>query len=187
MLAFLGKEMNIPKSGGKHWKYDITQGSILCPFLHMLFHFCCVIIIAIFNYNDSPWKKKKFRNWRVVCLWVYHSPPVISFIMPNRRISDDLKEASLRMKARAYGLAEICTITGFSAATFYWAQKRKLLTGSVDEPANSLTAYFRNSRDLSRSLERAGAITRIRDILPTTHDLFQLIPTPSDPFRPISR
>lgn len=51
--------------------------------------------------------------------------------MPNRRISDDLKEASLRMKARAYGLAEICTITGFSAATFYRAQKRKLLTGSV--------------------------------------------------------
>jgi hypothetical protein len=58
---------------------------------------------------------------------------------------------------------------------------------AVDEPANSLTAYFRNSRDLSCSLECAGAITRIRDILPTTHDLFQLIPTPSDPFRPISR
>ena len=51
-----------------------------------------------------------------------------------------------------------------------------------DEPANSLTAYFRNSHDLSRSLECAGAITRIRDILPMTHDLFQLIPTPSDPF-----
>ena len=57
----------------------------------------------------------------------------------------------------------------------------------VDEPANSLTAYFRNSCDLSRSLECTGAITRIRDILPTTHDLFQLILTPSDPFRPISR
>ena len=57
----------------------------------------------------------------------------------------------------------------------------------VDEPANSLTVYFRNSCDLSRSLERAGVITRIRDILPTTHDLFQLIPTLSDPFRLISR
>jgi hypothetical protein len=56
-----------------------------------------------------------------------------------------------------------------------------------DEPANSLTAYFRNSRDLSCSLGRAGAITRIHDILPTTHDLFQLIPTPSDPFQLISR
>jgi len=43
--------------------------------------------------------------------------------MPNRQISDDLKEASLHMKAQAYGLAETCTITGFSAATFYPSSK----------------------------------------------------------------
>ena len=62
-----------------------------------------------------------------------------------------------------------------------------LVCTPADEPANSLTAYFRNSHDLLHSLERAGAIMRIRDILPTTHDLFQLIPMPSDPFRPISQ
>ena len=51
---------------------------------------------------------------------------------------------------------------------------------SADKPANSLPAYFRNSRDLSRSLGRTGAITRIRDILPMTHDLFRRCPILSD-------
>ena len=51
--------------------------------------------------------------------------------MGNRRISDDLKEASLRMKARAYPTKEILAITAISRSTFQQVQQRKRLTGSV--------------------------------------------------------
>lgn len=51
--------------------------------------------------------------------------------MPNCRISDDLKEAALRMKGNGYNLVEIRNITQFSASTFYQSQRCKQLTGSV--------------------------------------------------------
>ena len=52
--------------------------------------------------------------------------------MGNRRISDDLKEATLRMKTRGRDTTkEILAIAGFSRNTLYRARKRKHLTGSV--------------------------------------------------------
>ena len=51
--------------------------------------------------------------------------------MGNRKISDDLKEASLRMKARLYSDEEVLAIVGFSRSTLKRAARRKALTGSV--------------------------------------------------------
>ncbi|KAJ6522822.1 hypothetical protein DFH09DRAFT_938164 [Mycena vulgaris] len=52
--------------------------------------------------------------------------------MGNHRISDDLKEAMLRMKTRGRDTTkEILAIAGFSRNTLYRARKRKHLTGSV--------------------------------------------------------
>jgi hypothetical protein len=49
-----------------------------------------------------------------------------------RKISDDLKEAALRLKARGHDTNyEISQITGFSTRTLYRACRHKLLTGSV--------------------------------------------------------
>ena len=51
--------------------------------------------------------------------------------MGNRQISDDLKEASLHMKARGYPTAEVLTITQFSRSTLQQAKKHKHFMGSV--------------------------------------------------------
>lgn len=51
--------------------------------------------------------------------------------MGNRRISDDLKEAALRLKAHGDSDSEITRITGFSQRTLYRIQLRKQQTGSV--------------------------------------------------------
>ena len=51
--------------------------------------------------------------------------------MPNRKISDDLKEVSLRMKRKAYPINEILDLCKISESTFYHTQARKRLTGSV--------------------------------------------------------
>lgn len=52
--------------------------------------------------------------------------------MGNRKISDDLKEAALRLKARGIDSdAEIARITNISVSTLYRAQRRQRLTGSV--------------------------------------------------------
>jgi transposase len=49
--------------------------------------------------------------------------------MGNHKISDDLKEASLRMKL--YPDEEVLAIVGFSRSTLKRAAHRKALTGSV--------------------------------------------------------
>jgi len=52
--------------------------------------------------------------------------------MVYRKISNDLKEAALRLKARGRDSNyEILLITGFSTRTLYRARQRKLLTGSA--------------------------------------------------------
>jgi len=51
--------------------------------------------------------------------------------MGNRRISNDLKEAALRMKAHAYSDEETLEIAQFSLSTLKRAARRKRLTGSV--------------------------------------------------------
>jgi len=51
--------------------------------------------------------------------------------MGNRRTSDDLKEAALRMKAREYRDEEILEISQFSLSTLKRAARQKRLTGSV--------------------------------------------------------
>ena len=51
--------------------------------------------------------------------------------MGNRKISNDLKEASLRMKARLYPDEEVLAVVGFSRSTLKRAAHRKALTGSV--------------------------------------------------------
>jgi len=51
--------------------------------------------------------------------------------MGNCHISDDLKEASLHMKARAYLTKEILAITAISRSTFQQVQQRKRLTSSI--------------------------------------------------------
>jgi len=52
--------------------------------------------------------------------------------MVYRKISNDLKEAALRLKARGRDSNyEISLITGFSTRTLYRARRRKLLTGSA--------------------------------------------------------
>jgi transposase len=58
--------------------------------------------------------------------------------MVYRKISNDLKEAALRLKARGRDTNyEISQITGFSTRTLYRARRRKLLTGSV-APAHAI-------------------------------------------------
>jgi transposase len=58
--------------------------------------------------------------------------------MVYRKISNDLKEAALRLKARGRDTAqEISQITGFCTRTLYRARQRKLLTGSV-APAQAI-------------------------------------------------
>ncbi|KAF9030615.1 hypothetical protein BJ165DRAFT_1358753 [Panaeolus papilionaceus] len=52
--------------------------------------------------------------------------------MVYRKISADLKEAALRLKARGHDTdEEICFITGFSTCTLYRACQQKALTGSA--------------------------------------------------------
>jgi len=52
--------------------------------------------------------------------------------MVYRHISDDLKEAAIRLKNRGYDTNhEIRQITGFSTKTLNWAIQRKQATGSV--------------------------------------------------------
>lgn len=51
--------------------------------------------------------------------------------MGNRRISNDLKDAALRMVNKGYATTEILSITQFSKSTFYRTQCRKRATGSV--------------------------------------------------------
>jgi hypothetical protein len=51
--------------------------------------------------------------------------------MGNQRISDDLKEAALRMKAHEYCDEEILEISRFSLSTLKRAARRKRLMGSV--------------------------------------------------------
>ncbi len=70
--------------------------------------------------------------------------------MGNRRISDDLKEAALRLKARGDSDSEITRITGFSRRTLYRIQLRKRQTGSV-------TKALAIGRGRRRSLAQADA------------------------------
>ncbi|KAJ7075383.1 hypothetical protein B0H15DRAFT_791910 [Mycena belliarum] len=52
--------------------------------------------------------------------------------MPNRRISDDLKEAALRLEDRGRDTTkQILKIVQFSKSTLVRARRRKLLTGRV--------------------------------------------------------
>lgn len=51
--------------------------------------------------------------------------------MGNRRISDDLKDAALRMANKGYATKEILSITQISKSTIYRTQRRKRATGSV--------------------------------------------------------
>ncbi|KAJ6484225.1 hypothetical protein C8R45DRAFT_755662, partial [Mycena sanguinolenta] len=52
--------------------------------------------------------------------------------MPNRRISNDLKDAALRLRARGRDTTpEILDIVGFSRSTLYRTSRRKRPTGSV--------------------------------------------------------
>ncbi|KAG1854287.1 hypothetical protein F4604DRAFT_1932895 [Suillus subluteus] len=51
--------------------------------------------------------------------------------MGNRRISDDLKDAALRMANKGYATTEILSITQISTSTIYRTQCRKRATGSV--------------------------------------------------------
>ena len=52
--------------------------------------------------------------------------------MAFKKISDDLKEAALRLRLRGRDTDdEICDITGFSKKTLRRAQAQKNLTGSV--------------------------------------------------------
>lgn len=52
--------------------------------------------------------------------------------MVYRKISNDLKEAALRLKARGRDTVyDIVAITGFSIRTFYRVRQQKLRTGSV--------------------------------------------------------
>jgi transposase len=52
--------------------------------------------------------------------------------MGYRKISNDFKDAALRLKARGWDTNyEISQITGFSTRTLYCAHQHKLLTGSV--------------------------------------------------------
>jgi len=52
--------------------------------------------------------------------------------MVYRKISDDLKEAALRLMARGRDTVyDIAAVTGFSVRTLYHARHRKLHTGSV--------------------------------------------------------
>lgn len=52
--------------------------------------------------------------------------------MVNRKISDDLKEAALRLQQRGRDTTEeILSIVGFSKSTLYRTERRKNLTGSV--------------------------------------------------------
>jgi hypothetical protein len=51
--------------------------------------------------------------------------------MGNQRISDDLKEAVLHMKAREYRDEEILEISQFSLSTLKRAARQKCLMGRV--------------------------------------------------------
>ncbi|KAG1846152.1 hypothetical protein C8R48DRAFT_569848, partial [Suillus tomentosus] len=51
--------------------------------------------------------------------------------MGNRRISDDLKDAALRMVNKGYATPEILSITQISKSTIYRTQRRKRATGGV--------------------------------------------------------
>ncbi|KAI0038083.1 hypothetical protein FA95DRAFT_1469156, partial [Auriscalpium vulgare] len=51
--------------------------------------------------------------------------------MGNRRISDDLKDAALRMLERGHRKSEVLAVVGFSKSTLARAGTRKQLTGSV--------------------------------------------------------
>ena len=56
--------------------------------------------------------------------------------MVYRKISDDLKEAALRLYARGRdNVHQIAAITGFSIRTFYRARRQKHQTGSVAKQA----------------------------------------------------
>lgn len=56
--------------------------------------------------------------------------------MVYRKISDDLKEAALRLDARGRDdVYEIAAIAGFSVRTFYRARRQKYQTGSVAKEA----------------------------------------------------
>ncbi|KAJ7939025.1 hypothetical protein B0H13DRAFT_1587376 [Mycena leptocephala] len=56
--------------------------------------------------------------------------------MPNCRISDDLKDAALRLEDRGHdSTSEILDIVGFSRSTLYHTRKRKILTGGVAKAA----------------------------------------------------
>jgi transposase len=49
----------------------------------------------------------------------------------NRRISDDLKDAALRMVNKGYKTKEILSTIQFSKSTIYRTQRLKQATGSV--------------------------------------------------------
>ena len=99
------------------------------------------LIIAILKYNDTLPKRKKKKTHSNVdsvttkwCQWPC-SPPhppfpalsspclLFSTTMVNHRISDDLKLAALRLKARGRdSVSKILDIVGFSKKTFYRVQ-----------------------------------------------------------------
>ena len=77
-------------------------------------------------------KTKKVSYWGLVHfpLLFCCSPPL--FTMGNRRISDDLKEAALRLQDDGHSTAYIKRITGgISKSTLNRTRKRKHITGSV--------------------------------------------------------
>ncbi|KAJ7080906.1 hypothetical protein B0H15DRAFT_786782 [Mycena belliarum] len=84
--------------------------------------------------------------------------------MPNRRISDDLKEAALRLEDRGRDTTEeVLEIVGFSRSTLYRARKRKILTGWV-------TKAVAHGRGRPRTLAEQDAeyLVRLAKHKPTT-------------------
>jgi len=65
---------------------------------------------------------------------MFHHPTISYHIqaMSNHRISDDIKETALRLKAQGKDkIHKIIALIGFSESTLYQAQCCKCTTGSV--------------------------------------------------------
>jgi hypothetical protein len=97
------------------------------------------LFIVVFNNNDIPQKEKEKNCIEVsksfsgcALLQCYTSSAVFLLTMGNHRISDDLKEAALRLQDDGHSTAYIKQIAGsISKSMLYCAQKRKHTTGSV--------------------------------------------------------
>ena len=115
-----------------------VHNSICCSvvamyvFSHAIDYFCLTYFAEytffLFDYCD-------FQN-NDICkkIFLITSVPLsisLQFSMGNCKISDDLKEASLCMKARLYPDEEVLTVVGFSRSTLKQAACHKALTGSV--------------------------------------------------------